>query len=202
MRNPTNQEIANGILNYDIKIYRYLDKIYKPRTIRHIKSKAGTKEEGEELYNDILLKLYHIIKHNKYDPSGGSSFLTYFMAVTDNAWIDQLRKKKRKSTIQTTELSDILKNTLKNSEILDDNANLHWVKFLHKYLNQLKPEDFRILWLFYLKKFSVKKIASMQNKSQNFIKLRLFRVRQKLKKWLTDDPDFNFDIAYLEKNNK
>jgi len=160
------------------------------------------KSKGEELYNDILLKLYHIIKHNKYDPLGGSSFLTYFMTIADNAWIDKLRQKKRKKTIKTTELSDVLKNTLVNTEILEDDVNLDWVKFLHKYLNQLKPEDFRILWLFYLKKFSVKKIASMQNKTQNFIKLRLFRVRQKLKKWLIEDPDFNFDIAYLEKNNK
>lgn len=35
----------------------------------------------------------------------------------------------------------------------------------------------------------------MLNKTQEYVKLRLFRIRQKLKKWLTNDPAFDFDIS-------
>jgi len=196
MRKPTNQEIAQGIINLNIKTFRYLDKNLKPKTIAHIKSNSGTKEDGEEIYNDVLRKIFYIIEGNKYDPNRGCTFFNYFLRLVNNTWIDRIRKKQSEKNINIIELSDKIKNTYKEVNTPKDGLNFTHFKILDKYLNQLKKEDFQIMELYYFEKLSIKKIIpKLKNKRRyKFIKLRLVRIREKLEKWLNDDPDFNFEI--------
>jgi len=185
---PTNHQITKGILNHKIKIYTYLDKKYRPIAIAHVRANSGTKEDGEELYDDVLLKIYDNIKKDKYDPDGGS-FDGYFKKIMRGKWIDKLRKIEK--DINTTELKDAIQQNL---TLPKDEVDLAWVKFLHKYLNRLKPDDFKIVRLFYFENVEQKEIGKIIGKTTAYVKLRLYRIREKLKEWLNNDPDFNFNI--------
>lgn len=189
LKKYTAHAIMEGILNRDLKIYKYLDANFRWKTINHVRKNSGTKEDGEELYNDILCNIYINIERGKYDPNKGT-FQSYFMQIMRNRWNNCLRK--RKEIENTLELNEVIENTYADTTDTDDNYYT-FISMLKKYVESLKEGEQELIRLFYYEQNSIDAIALQLGMSNDYTKVKLHRTREKLRKLANNDPE----LAYL-----
>jgi RNA polymerase sigma factor (sigma-70 family) len=110
--------------------------------------------------------------------NGGAKLSTWLWKIAYNKAISFIRQK-----IKNQKLQQKLQNQYKDEETTatfgDDNAEIVWdaVKKL--------PQDYAMaIVLFYRQEKSIKEIADIMKKSQNTVKVNLFRGREKLKELL------------------
>ncbi len=180
----TARSIMEGVLNCDLKTYKYLDANFRWKTINYVRKNSGTKEDGEELYNDVLCSIYLNIKKGSYDPDKGT-FQSYFMQIAHHRWNDCLRKRKQmERTVELNEQTDY-------ADVKED-ADMYMtlVQAMKKHLHCLKKNEQELIKLFYYEKKSIEMVAQQLDMSGDYVKLKLYRTREKLKKKIHEDPEF------------
>jgi len=119
----------------------------------------------------ILLNL------NKF--SGNSKFSTWVYSITYNFCIDSIRKAKKNKSILMDDLSML-------SDVEDEVSDkfLLEVKLerLKKILEMINVEDKSILLMKYMDGLSIKDIASIKDKSESAIKMKIKRAKEKFMK--------------------
>ncbi len=185
LKKYTARAIMEGILNRDLKIYKYLDANFRWKTINYVRKNSGTKEDGEELYNDVLCNIYLNIERGKYDPDKGT-FQSYFMQIARNQWHHCLRK--RKGIDNTVELNEVIENT--HPDTPDDSDNYYTlVGLLKKHVETLKESEQELIRLFYYEQNSIDAVALQLGMTNDYTKVKLYRTREKLRKLANNDPE-------------
>jgi len=134
------------------------------------------KEDVEDLYQEILLNIWRSIG----DFKANSSLNTWIYRVSVNTCLLWKRKSKLKlNQIEEKEHASMFKsesveNLLIKNEILDA-----LIKAIHK----LKSEE-KIIALFLLEELSYKEIAQIIGTNENNIGVKVYRIKEKLKKIL------------------
>lgn len=187
----TSEEIVAGLMSFDPKIYKYLDSVYRKNVIKHVRSNSGVKEDGEELYQDVVFEVFLNVEQGKYKIEL-SKFSTYFMMIARNRWTDKLRK--RKKVTDTTSLQDTpLQNTLTDeTDKANQDYNNRLAKAMRLCIAQLNEEEQEMIRLYYYAKMSLEAVAAQMNISYKYAKQKLYRIRLKLKKLLGDYPELSF----------
>jgi len=90
-RRYTSEEIVAGLLAHNHEMYRYVDAIYRPKVIRHVRRNSGSRQDGEDLYQETISIVYVSLEQGRYDANRGK-FGAYFMGVVYNLWISKLNK--------------------------------------------------------------------------------------------------------------
>jgi len=182
----TAHTIMTGILNRDLKIYKYLDANFRWKTINYVRKNSGTKEDGEELYNDVLCSIYINIERGKYDSDKGT-FKGYFMQVMRNQWNYCLRKRQKLES--TVELNEVIENTHTDTEPDTDDNYYTLVSILKKHVETLKENEQELIRLFYYEQHSIDAVASLLGMTHDYTKVKLYRTREKLRKLTNNDPE-------------
>jgi len=188
----TDIQIKEGILNCDLQVYKYLDKKFRPKTTAYVNVNSGSATEADELYNEVIWRIYQNIEQGKYEAEQGK-FAAYFTRIMQNKWNDKLRYRKRKRQIETTELTPIVENHTihKEVDIMEEDTDvLTKEKCLHKHIEELKDQDQLLIKLFYFNNLKQVEIAEKIGKTTEYIKQRMFKIRKQLKAELHTDPDF------------
>lgn len=185
----TDQQIKEGILNCDLKVYKYLDKKFRAKTTMHVKANSGNGHDADELYNDVILQIYHNIENGKYETEEGK-FDAYFMRIMKYKWIDKLRQRNRKRQLDTTGLDVITENQVVYEKEVEPDHQIVNAACMHKYIEELKDQDRLILKLFYFDNLRQAAIAEKIGITVENVKQRIFTVRKKLKLKLIADPNF------------
>jgi len=189
-RKLSDVQIKEGIFTQDLKVYKYLDKKFRPKTIAHVKANTGTVADADALYNQVLFQIYLNIENGKYQVEEGK-FAAYFTRVMHYRWKDILRQRKRKRTIKTTELEvnlEVAEDELYPLE--GDFTEANNATCLHKHINTLKDQDQQILKWYYFENLKQTDIAKKIDKTAAYVKQRIHRIREQLKTNLSADPDF------------
>lgn len=191
-RKPTDLEIKEGILKGDLKIYKYLDKQFRAKTVAHVKSNTGNEHDADALYNDVIWQIYQNIEDGKYEVLEGK-FGGYFTCIMQNKWKDVLRYRHRKRQIYSTELTPVIENnTISEAEtILVDKENSTRTKSLYKHLAELKDQDQLLIKLFYFENLKQIDIAEKIGVTADYVKQRMHTIRRRLKADLNADVDFS-----------
>lgn len=179
-------------MNRDLKIYKYLDANFRWKTINHVRKNSGTKEDGEELYNDVLCNIYLNIERGKYNPDKGT-FQSYFMQVMRNRWNNCLRK--RKGLADTTELNEVIENTYADPPDTESENYYTLVGVLKKHVETLKETEQELIRLFYYEENSIEAVARQLGMTHDYTKVKLYRTREKLRKLANDDPELTQLLA-------
>jgi len=187
-RKLTDQQIKEGIAACDLKVYKYLDKKFRPKTIIHVKANAGNEQDANELYNDVLLQIYLNIENDKYTAEG--KFEAYFMSIMRNKWIDIIRHRKRKRKVNTTELDTRKHHQIVDEKNVEPNHELSNVACMNKHLKELKEQDRTIVKLFYFNNLKQTAIAQKIGRTSEYVQQRIHTIRKRLKKELLADPNF------------
>ncbi|MEA1898393.1 MAG: sigma-70 family RNA polymerase sigma factor [Bacteroidota bacterium] len=131
------------------------------------------REEAEEVSQDAFLKAYQALSKFKKQ----AKFSTWLYRIVYNECISRLRKRK---------LNDISLDenriSISDSLIVEEN-NFNEEKkqrMLQEALMDLPKEDKAIILLYYFENLSIEEISVITALSKSNIKIRLFRIRNKL----------------------
>ncbi len=155
---------------FDVLYNRYSAKIFgKCLTLLRDEFKA------QDATQDIMMKI--LLNLNKF--SGNSKFSTWVYSITYNFCIDSIRKAKKNKSILMDDLSML-------SDVEDEVSDkfLLEVKLerLKKILEMINVEDKSILLMKYMDGLSIKDIASIKDKSESAIKMKIKRAKEKFMK--------------------
>ena len=130
-----------------------------------------SKDEDEvaDLFQDILIKLWEGFSKFR----GESNINTWIYRVSLNTCISAERKKKRKGEILTL--------TMDINLFDDGDEDIKQIRMLQKRISALGPID-RAIVLLWLENLSYEEIASIVGISVKNVSVRLFRIKEQLKK--------------------
>ena len=136
-------------------------------------------EDTEECVNDTYMQVWQSIPPNK--PADLSA---YIGCITRNLSLNRLKKnlsqKRRSNTdIVLEELSEII-----SEETADFTDSVFIKNAINSFLAGLSARDRRIFVQRYWYMYSTREIAACIGKDENFVNVRLFRLRESLKKHL------------------
>lgn len=186
----TSSEIVKGLLSGDNKIYRYLDAVYRKQVIKHVRANSGSREDGEELYQDVVMEVIIKVEQDVYDEER-SKFHTYFMMISRSRWKDRLRKRKR--AIQTTSLDESYEQITDFDEGEQNEQDRYYkkVQATSGYMSRLTEDEREMIRSFYLAQKPLKAIAEEMDITYEYAKQKLYRIRKKLRDMSGNDPDFD-----------
>lgn len=185
------KEIIEGIINTNRDIYQYLDTEYRERVIRYVTNNSGTREDGEELYQDIIFEIYLNIKRGRYRADESGAFEKYFWTIVTRRWIDKLRK--QKLNFDELEASEIPYKT--ETEEVDEYLKNKRILAIRKYLEQLSSDEREYIRLNYAEnKPNQAIIAEYIGTTHGNFRKKLCKIRKKLRKMIADDPEFGASL--------
>lgn len=134
-----------------------------------------TNEDIEEIISDVFLAVWK--NQNKLNTNKEIS--PYLVGITKNLYNKKIRNKK--DIIDIDNYQNILTET-ESIEIKIENTEKE--KLILFVVNNMKQEDKDIFTLYYYNSRTMKEIADILNITEKKVKSRLFRIRQKVKKFL------------------
>lgn len=178
------KEIIALFFDRDEKAIKYTSRQYQSYCYSIADKVLRNREDSEECLNDVWLAAW-----NSIPPNNPPSLSTYLGRITRNLSVKRLRNINRKKrgkelTVYLDELEEAIP-TQDNVESAIENEELK--EALENFLKK-QPKLHRNLFLcryFYLD--SISEIAARFGLTENTVKLRLFRLRKKLKEYLTKE---------------
>jgi len=177
----TEYEIVEGIRNNNETIVASLINILKPKVFHWIRTNSGTQEDAKDIFEQTWEAVLINIKTGKYKEG---NFEAYFKAISRNIWLKKIPDSQKTGALNN-EMKDFSQEELNTKIEKDNNCNI-----VHQNFMQLDKKCREILTLKYIKGIKMKDIASQLDTSENFVKVKLFRCKQRLLDLLEDDPGF------------
>jgi RNA polymerase sigma-70 factor (ECF subfamily) len=142
-------------------------------------------EEIEEIVQTAFAKAYHELP--KFRGEHERSFASWLVRITSNICFDTLRDQRRKPETLATDLSEheaeaILMITADHSRRAEE--ELAEQDLIEKLLSKLPADDRALLQMFYGEEMSVAEIADTLGLTQSNVKVRAWRARRNLRKYL------------------
>lgn len=144
------------------------------------------REEAEEVSQDAFLKAYQALSKFKKQ----AKFSTWLYRIVYNECISRLRKRK----LNNISL-DENKINFSDSLITDENSANEEKKYrmLQEALMDLPKEDKTIILLYYFENASIEEISVITSLTKSNIKIRLFRIRNRMHERLSK----KFNVALI-----
>lgn len=168
--------------------WKLLEPEYK-RAMMFCRKLTQHKESGDDLFQDAL-----VISIRKFDQlKDQNAFRPWLYQIIINRFKSSIRKNSiRKSLPFTKEAESLLISDNPSKSHL---ANL-WLEKLYK---AISAEEQGLIVLYEMEQWTIAELAEAYNKSEGAIKLKLFRIRNKMKKELkrlSNQSEKSFDDLY------
>jgi len=173
------QQIVEGILKKDNRTYSHIYEQYGPMIMAYAMKNSGSSEDGIELVQVTILKIWNIIQNGKYESRG--KFGQFVYTVAANTWKLELRSRKRTPVQALGESENYISD--------QGEEELYWkvtkdakLDAIYQGINQLDDTCQELINLFHLEKVSLLEISKRKNYPYNNLKKRIFSCRKKLKR--------------------
>lgn len=170
--------VIERVLNGDRNAYALLVDKYKDRVFSLVVGIVRNRELAEELAQDIFVKAFTSLKKFRKD----AAFSTWIYRIAYNTSISETRKRKFQTQTFDEQLEKAASLELDNSDDAEKIESKHVL--LAKALEKLEPEEKLILMLYYFEEKSVEEISQASGLSRSNVKVKLFRMRNKLKEMM------------------
>ena len=136
---------------------------------------VDNKEDAEEIVQDAFLKAFRSLEKFRRD----SKFSTWLYRIVVNSALSRRRSKQPKSnSIDTDDVADAIVEDVESA--YHDLAVTERKQYVHRALEELNVEDRLLLTLYYLNENSIDEITEITNISQDNVKMKLHRARNKM----------------------
>lgn len=156
------------------------------QTLRRIANELlGSKQDAEEIVNDVLL-----IAWNAIPPEQPCSLLGYLAAVTRNQAMNRLdhRTSQRRGGGQIPAVLEELADCIPSAQSVEQEIDCRFLKEAVECFLDTLPEDAEAVFVMrYTVSMSVKEIAKRRGMSAGAVKISLHRTRKKLKAYLEQE---------------
>ena len=167
------------VLQGDEKAFAELVERYQHMVYTLCMKMCGQQAMAEEVAQDVFIKCYRSL--STYN--GKAQFSTWLYRITYNACLDALKSRKRHASEELDQAVNLQDEEVLPHESLEISDRKEIVK---KAIDQLPKEDRVIVMLFYFEEMSLKEIAKVMDMTDNHVKVKLFRCREKLAALLED----------------
>jgi len=155
-----------------------------PLVIKIVRSHLPRRMDEQDLAQDIFLKIFAKLDQFK----GDVPFEHWVSRVSVTTCLDKLRMQKRRPEWRMADLSeqeaDVVEAVTASSEEHDPSKTLGAHELVSRMLEMLKPEDRMVVTLLDLEQKSLAEIAEITGWNKTLIKVRAFRARKKMRKFL------------------
>jgi RNA polymerase sigma-70 factor (ECF subfamily) len=167
------------VLAGDTNTYAVLVNRYKDMAYTIALKVLGNIEDAEEITQDAFIKAYQSL--NKFKKE--SKFSTWLYRIVYNAAISRTRKKSiLKSDLVNSMIDNYSEDEInENVQELDETEKK---KLLDKLMQSLNPDERALITLYYYEENSTETIAEIMGLTQSNVKVRLYRVRNKMNQGL------------------
>jgi len=180
-------EMIRRVLQGDVNAFEPLLKKYK-RYVFKIVNKHVPYDQAEEVAQDVFVRAYQSLANFK----AKSSFRQWLAKIAVRTCYDFWRKRYKNREISESALSREQKNWLEtvvseqsDVSFYEEMSRTEAREVLNQALDRLSPEDRMVLELVYMEGRSGKEVAELLGWSLANVKIRTYRSRKKLHKWLT-----------------
>lgn len=150
------------------KLYKYSSKI-----VSFIKSRGGSKEDAEDIFQEALVVLCHNVWKGNFELT--SSLYTYLYSVSYNLWRNKERSEKTESVPDGLVLIDI-------SSIEEVQEKESKLKKVEEILLKLGEPCLKLLKMFYHQQLKMKEIAEeLGYKTVNSAKVQKYKCLERAK---------------------
>ena len=175
---PTDECLISATLSGDDGAFTELVRRYKRRVFSIAARYVKHNDELDDVCQEIFIKVYRNL--GKY--RGDAPFGHWLSKIAVNACYDALRKQRAKE--KEVPLEDVA-FALSDPSCQDVSGNEAWEILKHG-LGKLRPEDRLVITLLNLEEKSIREVAALTGWSESNVKVRAFRARNELKKFLED----------------
>ncbi len=156
----------------DFQAFEELVLIYKKRVFSFAYYHVRNKADAEDISQEVFWRLFNYIK--KYDVK--RKFFSWIYAIEMNV-IKSFFQKNKNRTVELTE-------NFINSIIFNDNSLLSVDDklFLFKAMEEISEDEKNILFLKYMDDLSIKEISETLEITEENVKVRIYRAKEKLQK--------------------
>ncbi len=176
-------------------IHKYQQKVYS-LCYRY----AGNYDDANDLAQEAFIRVYHSI--NKFHFK--STFSTWLFRVTSNVCLDEMRKKKKTSSVSLDspmetdegEMYFHLPDQKFNPEIMAERKDVQQI--VHNAIQELPTDQKMTLLLREIQGFTYDEIAEVLEVSSGTVKSRLSRSRYNLKEILAQKTELFPDNSHLK----
>lgn len=161
---------------FEVLVDRYQDGFLRTayRVVR-------SREEAEDIVQEAFIKLYRNAK--KFTPQPGATFKSWAYRILMNTAFTHYRKLKKKD-VNLEEFFDVILFTEAEQKGRSFNTQLEKKDHIGRALEQI-PEDLaELIKLHYFEGYSYEDISSVKGLPVSTLKMRLYRARKVVKKYL------------------
>lgn len=154
---------------------------YSQRVFALVVRITGSAPDAEEITQDVMMRVYS--RAVAFD--GRSAVSTWIFRIAYNAAIDHTRREERRldRLPSQTEVSDDPVISCR----ADDNDTDPRIDLLEAALRKLEAPDRALITLYYYDEHTIAEIAEITHMSQSNVKVRLMRLRDRLRRFMTDN---------------
>ncbi len=184
----SDEEIVRRVRNGDIDAFEQIIARYK-NYVAAIASRHVPESEVEEMAQEIFIKAYKSLPSY----TGRGELKPWIATISARTCCDYWRKRYRSGEINFSSLDESHQQWLE-ATIADTSSDHHDARIRHREaretleaaLKRLDPEDRMILEMVYLEEMSIREAARATGWSTSNVKVRAFRARKKMFKFLSD----------------
>ena len=172
----TDETIIGQVLKGNRNAYALLVDKYKDRVFSLALGIVHNRELAEEIAQDAFVKAFGSLK--KFRKEAG--FSTWIYRITYNTAISETRKRKHISQPVEAQFENMVsQHSDEITEEFEEKEAKH--KIIEKAITELVAEEKLILTLYYYEENSVQQISKTTGLTVSNVKVKLFRLRNKLK---------------------
>lgn len=183
MSTKKDTEILQGFIEGDSRVLREMYSKHFPEVKSYIVRNSGTATDASDIFQDALVLTYQKLKSGSLRLE--CSLATYIFAVSRNMWMNSLRKRKKKVTIdKSPDISVNLEKSIFAEMELQEQKALY-----QKYFLKLGDRCQELLQHFFLGK-KMQEISALMGYSLAYTRKKKFECKKRLLEMIERDPIF------------
>lgn len=165
--------------NFQIEVIPLKNKLF-----RFARRLVKNTQEAEDIVQDAFVKLWS----NRQKLGEYRSIEAFAMVVIKNICLDQLRARKRKSTVDATEQNEPSENLTPHTE-LEVSDSFRYVKSI---IDDLPDQQKMVVHLRDIEGYEFDEIANMLDMNQNAVRVNLSRARKKIREKMIETHNYEY----------
>jgi len=175
-------DLVRSAIGGDDAAFTELVRRHKSTVLRSAARFARNHAELEDLGQETFLRVYRDLRSFR----GDAPFGHWLSRITVHVCYDALRKRRREEKDVSLE---VLAAPIADSSTGNSPSAQQARMILDQAMSRLKPEDRLVITLLELEDRSVREVAKLTGWSETRVKVRAFRARQALKRYIGGDDE-------------
>jgi RNA polymerase sigma-70 factor, ECF subfamily len=179
-------ELIERARNGDEAAFNQVVQAYRKRILGTIARLIGRPDDVEDVGQEVFLRLYYALEQLRTP----EVFEPWLYRLTVNAAYDYLRKQKRRKESRMSDLSEqavIMADAEAGTKVeVEETRRMKIRELVQSLLGKISEEDRILLLMKEVEGLSLKELEKVYKVSENALKVRLFRARQRVLKAFAD----------------